>query len=110
MDMKSSKSILLAVLVLVGVYPLSSQWIRTSGPEGGRINDFAVVESYLFAAGDGGVFRSSDEGSSWTDVNNEIGSPDIFCMAVMGTRLFVGGNTFLTSTNHGMDRTINTSR
>lgn len=54
-----------------------SQWV-THGPSGKAI--FAVVVDpsnphIVYAAGDGGIFKSTDEGITWTFL--QVGSPDI---------------------------------
>jgi len=38
---------------------------QSTGPEGGNVTAFAVLEHDLFAAVGGTVFKSSDEGASW---------------------------------------------
>jgi len=41
--------------------PLLSQWVQTSGPEGGSISGLAANDSMVFAATYSGVFRSSND-------------------------------------------------
>ena len=50
----------------------------------------------------GGVFLSTDNGASWTAVNNGLTNPDINTLAINGTNIFAGTNegVFL-STNNG---------
>ncbi len=44
-----------------------AQWVQTNGPYGGMINSFAVSGTNLFAGtGGGGVFLSTNNGTSWT--------------------------------------------
>lgn len=46
--------------------PDSSFWIRTNGPQGGKVNSFAILDTVLFAAVSGdAVYRSLDNGTSW---------------------------------------------
>jgi photosystem II stability/assembly factor-like uncharacterized protein len=68
-----------------------AQWVQTSGPYGGQINCFAVSGTNLFAGTHGGdIFRSTDDGASWTKVNTRWGFIRVFTLAVNGSNLFVG--------------------
>jgi hypothetical protein len=55
--------IIACVLLILGI-PAQAQWVQT-GPYGGDFVALAVNGPYLFASGEGGVFRSSDNGNSW---------------------------------------------
>jgi photosystem II stability/assembly factor-like uncharacterized protein len=71
------------------------QWVQTNGPFGGQVSCFAVMGTYLFAGTNGGgVYRSTDGGASWTQVNNGITEPCIETFAVSGSKLFVGTTYF----------------
>jgi hypothetical protein len=87
----------------------TAQWIRTSGPSGGQVNCFAVLGTSLFAGTDaGGVYLSTNDGTSWTQVNTGLTSTRVFALAATtggggsGMSLFAGtgGGIFL-STNNG---------
>ncbi len=67
-----------------------AQWVQTNGPYGGRINCFAVSGTNLFAGTDGGVFLSTNNGTSWTAVNTGLTNTEILSLAVSGTNLFAG--------------------
>ena len=43
-----------------------AQWVQTNGPYGGMIQCLAVSGTNLFAGTDGGVFLSTNNGTSWT--------------------------------------------
>jgi hypothetical protein len=82
-----------------------AQWVQTSGPEGGIVQCIAVSGANLFAGTYlGGVFVSTDNGTSWTVANNGLTNKNVYCLAVSGTNLFAGilsgGGVFL-STNNG---------
>ncbi len=48
------------------------QWIQTNGPYGGEVTAIAGDTNQIFvAAFEGGIFRSVNNGQSWTEVNNE---------------------------------------
>jgi photosystem II stability/assembly factor-like uncharacterized protein len=59
----------LAIVLLSPFAP--AQWVQTNGPYGGRISCFASSGAYLFAGtNDGYVFRTSDGGTTWTNLNH----------------------------------------
>ena len=99
--------ILLLALAVSGL-PGSAraQWVQTNGPWGGQIECFVLdpVSGDLFAgAYRGGVFRSTDQGESWTTVNNGLSRTDIAALAANTTGLFAGisGDGVLRSTDGG---------
>ena len=53
---------------------LNAQWIQTNGPYEGRVNCLAISPNgYIFAGTyHGGVFRSTDKGSNWTESSNGL--------------------------------------
>ncbi|MFI5200786.1 MAG: regulator [Candidatus Kapaibacterium sp.] len=72
------------------------QWVQTNGPSGGYIRAFAQSGTTLFAAvdkatnGGFGVFRSTDNGKSWSAKNNGLTDLEVWALAVSGTNLFCG--------------------
>ena len=89
---------------------VQAQWVQTNGPYGGVIPCFAVSGTNLFAGTyGGGVFLSTNNGTSWTEVNNGLtGGTAVMALAVSGTNLFagtLGGGVFL-STNNGTSWTV----
>ncbi|HUU28477.1 MAG TPA: hypothetical protein VM123_11755 [archaeon] len=84
-----------------------AQWVQTSGPYGGVILSFAVSGTNLFAGTyEDGVFLSTNNGTSWTEVNTGLTNTVILALAVSpdsSGNLFAGtgdGGVFL-STNNG---------
>jgi photosystem II stability/assembly factor-like uncharacterized protein len=62
-------SALIFGFILLLPFDASSQWLQTKGPYGGNILSMAASGSTLFAGtNQGGVFRSSDNGSSWQQI------------------------------------------
>ena len=92
--------------------PLHAQWVQTSGPYGGNIKCFAVSGTNLFAGISGsGVFLSTNNGTSWTEVNSGLTTTDVYSLAVSGTNLFAGtgiGGSVFRSTNNGTSWTADT--
>ena len=82
--------------------PVNAQWTQTNGPYGGNISALAVSGTNLFAVTGGGVFLSTNNGTSWAAVNSGLYNNPVYALAVSGTNLFAGtyGGVFL-STNNG---------
>jgi ligand-binding sensor domain-containing protein len=86
------------------IYP---QWVQTNGPYGGNITCFVASETNLFAGTIGGVFLSTDNGTSWSSASNGLPSNQdgsyqyVRCLALSGTNLFAGTNDgiFLSTDN-----------
>ena len=85
----------------------NAQWVQTNGPHGGGsdVTSLAVIGTSLVAGSrdSGGVFLSTDNGTSWAAVNAGFGNDSVRALGVNGTSLFAGtyGGVFL-STNDGM--------
>src|SRR5512137_1354339 len=58
-------------------------WSQTSGPARGTIAALLVRGTSVFAGTwGGGVFRSTDDGATWRDVNIGLGSWDVRALAL----------------------------
>jgi photosystem II stability/assembly factor-like uncharacterized protein len=96
----------LTLTILLAFSLASAQWVQTNGPESGEVFCVAASGKYLFVGTENGVFRSTDDGTSWapTGLKNTM----VFSLAVKliggsDTALFAGtwfGGMFR-STNHG---------
>jgi len=64
-------------------------WQETSGPRGGNVVALAINSTGHVFAGNGGVFRSMDNGDSWTAVNNGLTNPYVNSLAINSS-----GHTF----------------
>ena len=84
--------------------PLQAQWIQTNCPYGSSVSCFTVSGTNIFAGinNGGGVFLSTNNGTSWTNVNNGLTDTSVRALAISGTNLFAGtaSGVFL-STNNG---------
>jgi hypothetical protein len=70
-----------------------SQWIQTNGPFGADVRSFAVQGTNIYAGTTrGGVFRSSDNGTSWKQVSYGMESQSIYAITSNGIALYAGGN------------------
>jgi photosystem II stability/assembly factor-like uncharacterized protein len=103
--------ILAIFFLFTSITSLHAQWIQTNGPlTGGTINGLAIIDKNLFASTDG-VFRSTDNGTSWKSV---MTSNNVFSIYAYGTSLFAGTNgsgvyfsidngaNWTSLTNHGL--------
>jgi photosystem II stability/assembly factor-like uncharacterized protein len=95
--------LILFLFSLMNVSVTHSQWVQTNGPEGGKINCFAVIGKNTFAGtGGGGVFLSKNNGANWTAVNNGLSNLEVHALAVKGANLFAGtfgGGVFFSANN-----------
>ncbi len=81
-------------------------WQPTNGPYGGTVNAFAITTSGDIFVGipGGGVFHSTDNGNSWTEVNNGLTNLSVLSLAINSRgHIFVGtlGDGVFRSTNNG---------
>lgn len=68
--MKIIFTLLFIALIYSGA---SAQWQQTNGPAGGYTSHLRKVSDYLFVnANAGGIFRSADDGVTWSSVNNGL--------------------------------------
>jgi len=96
--------LLVALLTLAAPSWLVAQWVQTS-LDSEDVRSFAAIGSNLFAGTwEGGVFLSTNNGTSWTPVNTGLTTTNVYALAVNGTNLFAGtygdGGVYL-STNNG---------
>ncbi|MEP3383825.1 MAG: YCF48-related protein, partial [Flavobacteriaceae bacterium] len=60
----------LILTYLLTTFFVSSQWIQTNGPQGGKLQEIVEVNNVLIlSAEDGGLYRSDDDGNSWRAIN-----------------------------------------
>jgi photosystem II stability/assembly factor-like uncharacterized protein len=91
------------VFIFATSTPIFAQWTQTMGPYGDDIVCFAVSGNDIFAGTRNSVFLSTNNGTSWTEVNSGLTNDYIQSLAVSGTNIFAGTvneGVFL-STNNG---------
>src|ERR1700733_6934735 len=95
--------ILVSILLIFLTTFSNAQW-ATNGPYGGYVNCFAFSGSSTFAGtSDGGVFRSTDNGNTWSSVSN--GLPlytQVTSLATLGNYIFagvIGSGVYVSSNN-----------
>ena len=62
-------------------------WQRTSGPNAADLRALAINSSgHIFAASyGGGIFRSMDDGASWTAINSGLTNMDVQALVINST-------------------------
>jgi hypothetical protein len=106
-----ARTLLAAVLMTLFVESSTADWVQTSGPRGGSISALLAVPTgaggtNLFA-GQIQVWRTGDQGVSWTRLTNGLTDPNAFDLIAVsngsgGNDIFLGSNTgVFRSTNQG---------
>src|SRR5260221_9701968 len=102
-------------LVVFQSATLNAQWAQINGPYGSHGNEvqcLAISGTILFAGSPlDGVFRSTNNGASWTALNSGLTSSFVYSLAISGTNILAGtfgGGVFL-SANNGSSWTAATS-
>jgi len=86
-------------LILFAVINVTAQWTKTNLPS--FAYSLAVSgETLLAGTISGGVFRSTNNGTSWTEINNGITIKQVWAMAVIGNSVFAG------TTNGGIFKSV----
>ena len=92
------KSLLhLIVIALLAHVSLKAQWVQTSGPSGGAVSQFALnaTNGHVYALSNNGVYRSINNGATWTPVTNSLpGDAAFFAIAAGGTNVYIGTVSF----------------
>ncbi|MDR3666337.1 MAG: T9SS type A sorting domain-containing protein [Ignavibacteriaceae bacterium] len=87
--MKCLVSIFAILIFIYSNVILQAQWVQTSGTGTGKVKSLAVNASYIFAGtSPGGVYRSTNDGTDWTQVNNGLSFTDINALYINGTDIY----------------------
>ncbi|MHB8581410.1 MAG: T9SS type A sorting domain-containing protein [Ignavibacteriaceae bacterium] len=88
--------ILIVIFIVLFINRAEAQWTQTNGPYGGVINALSIStnaegESSIFAGSNfgNGIFRSTNNGASWTQVNTYLAAHSFIAS---GTNIFEGNN------------------
>ena len=93
----SGRKLYFLVFILFLNVKIFSQWVQTNGPYGGGyVYDLLVSETNLFASAGGGLFCSTDYGTSWTRLDSVLSNPYHQSLAITPNEN--GGNNIFTST------------
>jgi len=93
----------LAVLIMLISPGSLAQWVQTSGPSDGTVRCLVLNGTNLFAGTRGGVFRSTNEGTTWTAASSGLTNLAVWALLFSGTNLFAGthGGGVCRSTDDG---------
>ena len=87
---------------------LQAQWVQTNGPAFANVQSLTANGTNIFAGTPSGVFLSTNNGTNWTQVNNDLpGNYYAWSLAVSKTNIFAGttdgggGGGVFRSTNNG---------
>ena len=85
---------LLAFFILISINSLYTQWVEANyGLNKSTMNSIVVKDTCLYTSSLGyGIFKSTDEGSHWRQVNTGLVDNYIYSLAVKDNKLFAGGN------------------
>ncbi|MDZ4204936.1 MAG: hypothetical protein U1C46_08975, partial [Bacteroidales bacterium] len=89
---------------------VNAQWQQTGGPEGGHIYSLATDGTNIFAGTVDGIYLSTNNGNSWTAVNNGLTNPHVYAIAISGNNIFAGtpANVYLSTNNGNSWTAVNT--
>ncbi len=87
--MKSYRQYIFLICLLF-TSPVYSQWLQSTGPEGRIVSSFIVYGSELFAGTDAGVFKSTDNGITWTSFCAGYEYVSVQGMVTDGNIIFAG--------------------
>ncbi|NUN69916.1 MAG: T9SS type A sorting domain-containing protein [Bacteroidetes bacterium] len=98
------RSLFAALLLLITIG--TAQWKDLNGPEGGTVLALAGAGDTLIAGTKGGgIFRTTNGGTSWNAVNSALKNFHIEALAAYGASMYAGGYNFeggfYVSADHG---------
>ncbi|HTX99310.1 MAG TPA: hypothetical protein VMG09_04775, partial [Bacteroidota bacterium] len=76
-----------ALIVALAFPTATAQWAPTGGPEGGEINSIVSNGPMTFAGTFNGVFRSTNNGITWTPISAGLTNKYITCVRLNGSSL-----------------------
>jgi len=84
-----------------------TQWQKTNFPSTAEVNSITINGSIIFAGTNGdGIFVSTDNGDSWSSINEGLDSKIIHTIFIQGTLIFAGTEAGASiSTNNGLNWT-----
>ncbi|MBK9247414.1 MAG: hypothetical protein IPM69_04705 [Ignavibacteria bacterium] len=95
----SFKAFWISIVFFLTFSGVQAQWKQCNGLKGENITCFGVIDSTIYAGGNGGLYCSTDNGESWkiTDFTFPIQT-----MSVSGNTLYVGVSASRYNSNDGI--------
>ncbi len=79
---------------MVSAAPLAySQWVQTSTLPNAAIHGFGTIDATLFVGTEGGIFLTSDNGTTWTPSNNGFAGGIAYAFSTIGSTIFAGADS-----------------
>lgn len=102
------KLILLLSCIATSAFAQTNFWEQTNGPFGGTIGSLAInANGDAFAGAFGGVFRSTDNGDSWQQINNGLTNTLVRTLAINdNSDIFAGTSDGLFRSNDNGDNWV----
>lgn len=69
---------------------ITAQWVKSVNLPGGPIHDFCSIDSDLFLAMDGRIFRSNQQGASWTPLAPPGPDLEVYSLEALDGTLLAG--------------------
>ena len=92
--MKNIFTLCSIVLMLALANFTNAQWQQTNGPRGGLASCYASDDDEIYAGTNyGGLFRSTNEGASWTACNNGLTALNITALSTDNETVYIGNGT-----------------
>src|SRR4030095_3259925 len=97
---KASFTLILFILIALRAVNINSQFVPI-GPSGGKVISLFVMGTTLYAGTEtNGIYTGSNNGSSWGQSINGMGSQQVNCITGVNNTIFAG-------TNSGLYRSLN---
>lgn len=89
--LKSIKTFLFLLFLCTSITTLYAQWVeRSNGIHGANVRAFVSDGLNLYAGTTNGVYRSSDNGITWTTANAGIENTHVYALVIFGGNLYAG--------------------
>jgi hypothetical protein len=81
-------ALLLFLSFIIGSVKIQAQWVQTG--LNSSVNHLINDGTNIYCGTNGGIFKSTNNGKNWENINNGFTYKAITCLAVFGSTLFVG--------------------
>jgi photosystem II stability/assembly factor-like uncharacterized protein len=96
------KKILALIIGVITLNTVDAQWIKSNAPDGYWIWGMAANDTNCYAAiWTQGIYRSNDNGLSWSEKNNGLNNLQIKCLEITDSYVYAAGWSVSRSNDHG---------